>query len=144
MKMGEPHVVALPWELTQMLKRRLETSLPGGYVFCFGDGKPCDDTTSVKRRLNERCGFSDWNMHDFRRLLSQIYAEPLKLPPHIAEATLAHVQPGVNRSYNQSTYLDERFEATRRYAEYLKEVSGCSMMGTCDWNDQSGAVTVAA
>ena len=57
-------------------------------------------------------------------------------------ATLAHVQPGVNQSYNKSTYLDERFEATRRYAEYLERGAGCSMMG-CAIQRTSGSATRA-
>ena len=87
-------------------------------------------------RVAKRCGFSDWQWHDARRLLSQIYDEGLKLPPHIAEATLAHVQPGVNQSYNKSTYLDDRFEAAQRYADWLEEKCGVSMTGLCDPTNQ--------
>ncbi|MEY2892726.1 MAG: hypothetical protein RJA98_2634 [Pseudomonadota bacterium] len=58
----------------------------------------------------------DWAPHDLRRTVRTQLAA-LGCPPHVAEAILGHIQPGVVGVYDRHEYRAERLEWLRRLAE---------------------------
>ena len=54
-----------------------------------------------KAELDARIQVRDWTLHDFRRVLSTRLHETLGIQPHVIEALLGHVVPGVSRRLQQ-------------------------------------------
>ena len=67
----------------------------------------------------------DWTLHDFRRVLSTRLHETLGTQPHVIEALLGHVVPGVAGVYNKADYADAKYAALVKWGEYVEAlVSG--------------------
>jgi integrase len=69
----------------------------------------------------ERCGFSDWWIHDIRRSVATGMAE-LGIQPHVIECVLNHqsgFRGGVAGVYNRSSYEREMAQALQRWSEHI-------------------------
>jgi integrase len=72
-----------------------------------------------KLALDKRSETSGWRLHDLRRVVSTRLHEDLLQPPHLIEAILGHVQPGIAATYNRADYLIERRRVLGLWAEHL-------------------------
>ena len=78
-----------------------------------------------KAELDARIEVRDWTPHDFRRVLSTRLHETLGIQPHVIEALLGHVVPGIASVYNKADYADAKYGALVRWGEYVEAlVSG--------------------
>ena len=78
-----------------------------------------------KAELDARIEVRDWTLHDFRRVLSTRLHETLGIQPHVIEALLGHVVPGVAGVYNKADYADAKYAALVKWGEYVEAlVSG--------------------
>lgn len=117
MKGGEAHEVVLPELALEQLPPR------DNHPYVFGEESPFTGWSGAKTRLNNRVGFSDWGLHDFRRTFStEMNARRLADPHHI-EACLAHVgaQGGVSGVYNLATYRPEKKAALEAWKKLLED-----------------------
>ena len=62
-----------------------------------------------------------WVNHDLRRTVRSGLSE-LKVDSDVAEAVLAHVQPGIRGTYNKFKYLDEKRHALELWAGKLSDI----------------------
>lgn len=95
-----------------------------GGDFVFGRGESgFSGWSKCKEQLDKRLNFEEgWVLHDFRRSLSTIMHEKLKVPPHIVEAILNHKsgsKAGVAGVYNRAEYAEEKREALEKYATHI-------------------------
>jgi integrase len=72
-----------------------------------------------KAELDARVSVRDWTLHDFRRVLSTRLHETLGIQPHVIEALLGHVQPGIGAVYNKADYADAKYAALVKWGEYV-------------------------
>lgn len=124
-KNGKGHTVPLSsWAVEEFkaLKREAEGS---AFVFPVdGNPKAPADPKLLTRNLaraQERfkaLGIEPFTLHDLRRTCRTGLAR-LKVPPHIAERVLNHVQEKIPGTYDVHDYLDEKREALERWAERL-------------------------
>jgi integrase len=124
---GDAHVVPLPTQAVELLRRRLAKAEPGArFVFAAkrADGK-CLSHTSISRAMADM-GLSDLHKpHGFRAMARTMLREVHKLPADMLEAHLAHsngLATGV--SYDRATYLGERVDAVQVWADYLDQLRG--------------------
>jgi integrase len=117
-------VIPLAPAALEILKRR-RAQVPADNSTVFGRvGRGFTNWSNQKLWLNQRLiaagtPVPDWDVHDFRRSVSTSLHEDFSIPPHVVEAILGHVIPGVGGIYNRAIYLDERRRALEKWAEYL-------------------------
>jgi integrase len=75
--------------------------------------------SAAKRELNDRCGFSDFTLHDIRRSVATHMSEELAILPHIVELILGHEF----RKDTEGRYNRARYAAPIRDA-YLRQPMG--------------------
>ncbi len=95
----------------------------GPYVFSTtGGAKPISGFTQMKahfdRKLPEPLTYT---LHDLRRTVRTGMSR-LKIPPHIAERVLGHVQRGIERHYDHWHYLDEKRAALEAWGRHVEAV----------------------
>jgi integrase len=74
-----------------------------------------------KRALDQRCGVTNFTVHDLRRSVATHMAEELAIQPHIVELVLGHeFRTGVQATYNRAPYSKEIQNAYLCWHEYLK------------------------
>jgi integrase len=65
----------------------------------------------------------DFKLHDLRRVWATIAVEKLDVPPHIADAVLAHtVGNSVSRTYNRALYIQPMREALLKFEAYIASI----------------------
>ena len=77
-----------------------------------------------KRLLDERCGVTDWTIHDLRRTAATGMAT-IGVQPHIIEQILNHQsghRRGVAGVYNRSSYEREVRAALARCADHVRSL----------------------
>jgi len=112
-KNARPHVIPLPALAIAILKTQPRD---GDYVF---GARGVSSWSRGKRALDQRSGVADWRVHDLRRVVSTRLHQDLLQPPHLIEAILGHVQPGIAATYNRADYLNERRCVLDMWAEHL-------------------------
>jgi integrase len=124
---------ARPFELplTDRMLAILE-SLPrfagGDYLFTTtGGDKPIALGTKAKTALDKKAAVTDWQIHDLRRALRSALAS-FGIKDEVAEACLAHKQPGVRGVYNQHPYFDERREALTKWGDEIDPPSNITRL----------------
>jgi integrase len=77
--------------------------------------------SAAKRELNERCGFSNFTLHDIRRsVATHMSEEPLSVLPHICELVLGHeFRKDVEGRYNRARYAGPIRDAYLRWHAHL-------------------------
>jgi integrase len=127
MKNGKPFEIPMTPPVIKLLKAQPRRE---GRDLVFGSGEGAySGWGQSKQMLDERLPFPAWTLHDFRRSFSTTLNETLKVPPHIVEALLSHLLPGVAGVYNKATYRDEKRVALEQWAEHVdKHVSAAAMV----------------
>jgi integrase len=119
----------VPAALEILQQRRAQVSEDQPMVFGRA-GRGFTNWSNQKAELDQRLAaagapVADFVLHDIRRSVSTSLHEDFGVPPHVVEATLGHVIPGVGGIYNRAIYLDERRRALQRWADcLLAAVSG--------------------
>ena len=106
---------------TTLLLCRIEDRRGLSHLCAARSKNGVDNWQIDKDRLDERCGVSDWVIHDLRRTGSTGMGD-IGIQPHVVEAVLNHVsgsKAGVAGTYNKAMYLKEKREALNKYAEYV-------------------------
>nr|WP_245396623.1 tyrosine-type recombinase/integrase [Jiella sonneratiae] len=122
MKMRRDHVVPLPRQAIEVLKRQFEIA-PGDIVF---PQRRKQDRPISENALNvalDRLGYGSGihTAHGFRSSASTILNER-GWRYDVIEASLAHVDPNaVRRAYNRAAYLKERAEMAQAWADLCDE-----------------------
>jgi integrase len=139
-KSKQPHLVPLAPLAAAVLRaqpRRLQADgTPRDFVFgssrhgrgAFGNWG------AAKRELDQRisanrkaAGIADqmpgWGLHDLRRTVStRMNGDELGVMPHVVEAVLGHVVPGVAGVYNRAGYERETRIALERWDGYINRL----------------------
>jgi integrase len=116
-KNGRTHVIPLPALAIEILEAQPRG--PGEHVFGKNGFK---SWSRGKALLDQHSDVREWRLHDLRRVVSTKLHEDLLQPPHLIEAILGHVQPGVASVYNKSLYLAERRRVLDMWAEHLTAI----------------------
>lgn len=128
MKMSRDHIIPLPRQAVELLKKVQIMSHISKYVFPSSrtDARPMSDMTMVA--AIRRMGYSKDQMcaHGFRAMASTIANEHprfKRFSPDVIEKALAHSSGNrVRAAYNRALYLDERRELLQEYADFLDDL----------------------
>lgn len=122
---GKPHLVPLPPQAIECLKRMHALSGHGRYVFpslLTGERPMSDNTVNTALR---RMGYSNTEMtaHGFRAMARTILGEHLEADPEVVEAQLAHGKSGpLGSAYDRTTYMAQRRKMMTAWANYLDKL----------------------
>ncbi len=133
------HVVPITMEIAEVLAELPRLS-EGDHLFSTdGGATPVRLGDKVKKKIDARMlrtlkalarargndpakvTLRHWVNHDVRRTIRSELAG-LRIPEVASEALLAHVQPGMQDTYNQHTYLKEKREALETWADKLRSI----------------------
>jgi integrase len=124
-KSGADHIIPLSPMALSILKAR-EPRQGSDFVFGRGEGG-FSGWSQSKERLDQKLDLDDWVLHDFRRTLSTVMHDKLRVPPHIVEAVLGHIsghRSGVGGVYNKAAYTDAKRKALDAWASFLQSTVG--------------------
>ena len=124
MKMREAHLVPLPRQAVELLKKLREKTGRGKYVFTNprapkGDRPMSENAVLVALRS---MGFEKDEVtgHGFRATFRTLADEVLNERVDLIEQQLAHVvRDPLGRAYNRTKFIDQRREMMQRWADYL-------------------------
>jgi integrase len=119
-KNSRPHDVPLSAQALAVLDE-IEEDDERDLIFGYGEGG-FSGYSKAKAALDERCGVSDWTLHDLRRTAATRMAD-LGVQPHVIEAVLNHVsghKAGVAGIYNRSTYAKEKRAALDLWGSHIQ------------------------
>jgi integrase len=127
-----PEAITLPAAATKNAQQHVIPNLIEGnlkliprtseYLFPNENDAPFTDWNKSKQKIDERCGVTDWVIHDLRRTFSTKMAEWQLAPPHVIERLLNHASGTMSplaRIYNRATYLAEMRDALTAYEQRL-------------------------
>ena len=124
-KGGEPMVTPLPSQAIAILRQLNEvTGSPDGYVFpsMRGKGRPLSENT-LNAALRALGYEGMMTAHGFRAVARTVLVERLNCPAEWVEMQLGHAVKTANgRSYDRTTYLEQRGTMLQRWADYLDEL----------------------
>ncbi len=121
-KNGRQHVVPLG----AMAKTILGHPRPRDVHYFPARGKktPFNGFSKAKAKLDKRCGFSDWTVHDLRRTFaSGLASVGIALP--VIERLLNHVSGsfgGIVGVYQRYDFFPEMKDAIKRWEEHVQEL----------------------
>jgi integrase len=138
MKGKLPHAVPITADLRAIYDACPRT---GKFLFSFDGGtKPMHPSVRLKAQIDEEMlkvlreiaveeGDDPasvtppprWTNHDIRRTVRTRLSR-LKIPEDAREALLAHVKPGIQRTYDVHDYFDEKREALEAWAAALRDI----------------------
>ncbi|MDN5369543.1 MAG: hypothetical protein PWP74_851 [Shewanella sp.] len=84
-------------------------------------GQKLDSHGQATENVLGKAGISHFTVHDLRRSCRTLLAS-LKVAPHIAERCLNHKLKGIEGTYNQHDYLEERREALGKLAALVSPI----------------------
>jgi integrase len=120
-KNAKGHVVHLSDQSVAVLKRANQR---GPLVFSLMGGKPFQEFSRAKRRLDELSGVIGWRLHDLRRTCVSGMAR-LGVAPHIADKILNHQSgtiSGVAAVYQRHEFLAERRAALDLWGAHVSQL----------------------
>jgi integrase len=120
-KNAKAHVVHLSEQSMAVLTRSDRT---GPYVFPQLGGKPFQEFSRAKRRLDQLSGVAEWRLHDLRRTCVSGMAR-LSVAPHVADKILNHQAgtiSGVAAVYQRHDFLAERRAALDLWGAHVDQV----------------------
>ncbi len=125
-KNGDPHLVPLPTQAVEIL-RKLHP-LTGHGTLCFpgerSHDRPISDNTLRAALLTLGYGPDAQSVHGFRATARTMLAEVHDVDPLVIEAQLAHAVKDANgRSYNRTTYLKHRATMMQQWADFLDKLA---------------------
>ncbi len=125
-KNGDPHVVPLPTQAVEIL-RKLQPLTGHGTLLFPGErshDRPISDNTLRAALLTLGYGPDKQSVHGFRATARTMLAEIHDVDPLVIEAQLAHAVKDANgRSYNRTTYLKHRATMMQQWADYLDKLA---------------------
>jgi len=125
-KNGDPHLVPLPTQAVEIL-RKLHTLTGHGTLLFPGErshDRPISDNTLRAALLTLGYGPDKQSVHGFRATARTMLAEIHDVDPLVIEAQLAHAVKDANgRSYNRTTYLKHRATMMQQWADYLDKLA---------------------
>jgi len=125
MKMREPHLVPLAFQVVEILHELHALTGNGRYVFpgARTNDRPMSDNAILAAL--RRMGFAKDEMsgHGFRAMARTILDEVLGVRPDFIEHQLAHAVRDPNgRAYNRTAHLTERRKMMQQWADYLDKL----------------------
>ena len=125
-KNGEPHLVPLPTQAVEIL-RKLHP-ITGHSALCFfgerSHARPISDNTLRAALQTLGYGSDKQSVHGFRATARTMLAEVLDFDPVVIEAQLAHAVKDANgRAYNRTTYMKQRAAMMQAWADYLDKLA---------------------
>lgn len=81
-------------------------------------------SSKSKLDLDEKCGVSNWTLHDLRRTFRTRWAD-MEIPREVAERYINHVSgvhSGVDGIYNRAKYIKPMREAALTWEQYLSRL----------------------
>jgi len=125
-KNGDPHLVPLPTQAVEIL-RKLHP-ITGHGPLCFhgerSHERPISDNTLRAALLTLGYGPEVQSVHGFRATARTLLAEELAVDPLVIEAQLAHAVKDANgRAYNRTQYLKHRTAMMQQWADYLDRLA---------------------
>jgi integrase len=116
------HIVPLSDFVLEKLKALHEISGRRQYAFTrVSSGRHI--TTNAMLVSLKRMGF-DSTIHGFRATARTLLAEKLKFPESVIELQLAHeVRDALGRSYNRTTFIEDRHRMMAVWSNYLIELT---------------------
>lgn len=125
-KNGDPHLVPLPTQAVEIL-RKLRPLTGHGTLLFPGErshDRPISDNTLRAALLTLGYGPDVQSVHGFRATARTMLAEIHDVDPLVIEAQLAHAVKDANgRSYNRTTYLKHRATMMQQWADYLDKLA---------------------
>lgn len=125
-KNGEPHLVPLPMQAVEIL-RKLHPITGHSKLCFFGERsheRPISDNTLRAALLTLGYGPDKQSVHGFRATARTLLAEVLDFDPLVIEAQLAHAVKDANgRAYNRTTYMKHRAGMMQTWADYLDKLA---------------------
>ena len=125
-KNGDPHLVPLPTQAVEIL-RKLHPLTGRGTLLFPGErshDRPISDNTLRAALLTLGYGPDAQSVHGFRATARTMLAEIQDVDPLLIEAQLAHAVKDANgRSYNRTTYLKHRATMMQQWADYLDKMA---------------------
>lgn len=117
MKMRRPHLIPLPRQAVDVVKRRLGNS--SGMLFASKTKSGVINENSMIDAMHRMGYYGKATVHGFRGMFSTIANEKNWNPDWI-ELCLAHVQGDkVRAAYNAAQYIDQRRELLQWWADFL-------------------------
>ncbi len=128
---GDPHLVSLPVQAVEIL-RKLQPVTGGGALLFPGErshDRPISDNTLRAALGTLGYGPTVQSVHGFRATARTMLAELLDFDPLVIEAQMAHAVKDANgRAYNRTTYLKQRTDMMHRWADYLDALAAGDAM----------------
>lgn len=134
-KTGTAQLVALPEPIVQLLKQLkahrgnsgdLVFSHTGGATQMNGFSKAVvrlrKQVTLEFAKQNPGVALPHWVLHDWRRT-TRTQLAALGVPIHVAKLIMGHVKEGMDKVYDQYTYLAQMRQALERWAKYILALS---------------------
>ena len=125
-KNGEPHLVPLPTQAVEIL-RKLHPITGHSKLCFFGERsheRPISDNTLRAALGTLGYGPDKQSVHGFRATARTLLAEVLDFDPLVIEAQLAHAVKDANgRAYNRTTYMKHRAGMMQAWADYLDKLA---------------------
>lgn len=122
---GEPHLVPLPMQAVEILRKLHPVTGHGALVF-HGErshDRPISDNTLRAALLTLGYGPDVQSVHGFRATARTLLAEELNVDPLVIEAQLAHAVKDANgRAYNRTQYMKHRATMMQTWADYLDKL----------------------
>ena len=122
---GEPHLVPLPTQAVEILRKLHPLTGHGALVF-HGErshDRPISDNTLRAALMTLGYGPDVQSVHGLRATARTLLAEELSIDPLVIEAQLAHAVKDANgRAYNRTAQLPARREMMQRWADYLDKL----------------------
>jgi integrase len=92
-----------------------------GPVFTPTGSRPIAAFDQFKKAFDEKCGFSDWTIHDLRRTARSLMSRAGVDPDH-AERVLNHAIGGIRGVYDRHAFCQEKKNALEALASLLDRI----------------------
>lgn len=123
MKMGEEHVIPLPTQAVELLKRLQALSGHGDPVFPHRDRRKESMTYDAMNKGIQRLGLAFYHTPHAARTTASTLLDEMGYRPDVIEHQLAHQERNaVRRAYNRATYLEERRVMMQQWADLLDQL----------------------
>lgn len=123
MKMREEHVIPLPMQAVELLKRLQALSGHGDPVFPHRDRRKESMTYDAMNKGIQRLGLAFPHTPHAARTTASTLLNEMGYRPDVIEHQLAHQERNaVRRAYNRATYLEERRLMMQQWADLLDQL----------------------